>query len=67
MNTRLIKLEKISRKSKAGKCDWKILLEVKEGGSVVYYEEQYWLRRTKDAVISGLRKTCNCTIPKQFA
>ena len=63
MSTRLAKLEKLSRKNRYGKCDWKVELEV--DGS--YTEIQYWLKYTKESLIEKLRATCNCTIPKEFA
>ena len=63
MSTRLVKLEKVSRKNKHGKCDWKIELLV-DGE---WTEVQYWIKYTRESVIEKLRKTCNCVIPKELA
>lgn len=63
MGTRLVKLEKLSRKNRYGKCDWKVELLV-DGD---WTEVQYWIKYTKENLIEKLRKTCNCVIPKELA
>jgi len=63
MSTRLVNLEKLSRKNRYGKCDWKIELLV-DGE---WTEIQYWVKYTRENVIQKLRETCNCVIPKELA
>lgn len=63
MRSKLVKLEKLSRKNRYGKCDWKVTLEI-DGA---WTDAQYWIKYNKDKLIKELRETCNCTIPKQFA
>jgi hypothetical protein len=66
MSSKLASKAKLSRKNRYGKCDWQVELEVHEGRAV-YNETQIFLKRTWDEVKDLLRRTCNCTIPKELA
>lgn len=63
MSTRLAKLDKLSRKNRYGKCDWRVELLV-DGD---WTEVQYWIKYTEEELIAKLRATCNCVIPKELA
>lgn len=56
MKTRLIKMVK------RGKNNTEVELEYDDG----YVAKQIFVKYGKDEIFEALRKTCNCTIPKQF-
>ena len=66
MSSKLVKVEKLSRKNRYGKCDWQVELEVHENHAV-YLEKQVFIKRTWDAVVELLRTTCNCTVSRELA
>lgn len=64
MSSKLVTLEKLSRKNRYGKCDWSVELEVHENHAV-YSEKQVFIKRTLEEVITLLRTTCNCTVSRE--